>query len=269
MKKFSSVLLLLLLLLTSCMKDHTNDSPLMGVTISNVVLNSYETQKVIEVQSAFAGIYARTMDVNTNQEATWLKVTLTKGKITLNLEENTSIKDRQAKVILYMGPNRDNVRNPDLEVEFLVTQKMNDQFDGLQLSELVLSSAAADTIVVLSKTIQKAKVEVQSVDGFDDVNWCSARLNGSNELIVKVSEHKSAGIRQALIRLLPNSKTPADSLTASTAFLVTQQQNTVLDRLEFKELDFDYEASSKVVKTDHQLKNIKAQIIDNETMAAA
>ena len=177
------------------MKDHTNDSPLMGVTISNVVLNSYETQKVIEVQSAFAGIYARTMDVNTNQEATWLKVTLTKGKITLNLEENTSIKDRQAKVILYMGPNRDNVRNPDLEVEFLVTQKMNDQFDGLQLSELVLSSAAADTIVVLSKTIQKAKVEVQSVEGFDDVNWCSARLNGSNELIVKVSEHKSAGIR--------------------------------------------------------------------------
>lgn len=269
MKKFSSVLLLLLLLLTSCMKDHTNDSPLMGVTISNVVLNSYETQKVIEVQSAFAGIYARTMDVNTNQEATWLKVTLTKGKITLNLEENTSIKDRQAKVILYMGPNRDNVRNPDLEVEFLVTQKMNDQFDGLQLSELVLSSAAADTIVVLSKTIQKAKVEVQSVEGFDDVNWCSARLNGSNELIVKVNEHKSVGIRQALIRLLPNSKTPADSLTASTAFLVTQQQNTVLDRLEFKELDFDYEASSKVVKTDHQLKNIKAQIIDNETMAAA
>ena len=269
MKKYSSVLLLLFLLLTSCMEDHSNDSPLMGVSISNVVLNSYETQKVIEAQSTFTGIFARTTDLSTNQEATWLKVTLSKGKITLNLEENISIQDRQAKVTLYMGPNRDNVRNPDLETEFLVTQKMNDQFEGLQISELIMTSLAADTAVVLGKDIQKAKVEVQGVDGFNDVNWCSARLNGGNELIVRVNEHKSRGIRQALIRLLPNSKTPVDSLTASTAFLVTQHQNTVLDSLAFKELEFDYEASSQVVKTDRQLRNIKAQIIDNETLGAA
>ena len=269
MKKFSSVLLLLFFLLTSCMEDHSNDSPLMGVSINNVVLNSYETQKVIEAQSTFTGIFARTTDLSTNQEATWLKVTLSKGKITLNLEENISIQDRQAKVTLYMGPNRDNVRNPDLETEFLVTQKMNDQFEGLQISELIMTSLAADTTVVLGKDIQKAKVEVQGVDGFNDVNWCSARLNGGNELIVRVNEHKSRGIRQALIRLLPNSKTPVDSLTASTAFLVTQHQNTVLDSLAFKELEFDYEASSQVVKTDRQLRNIKAQIIDNETLGAA
>jgi len=269
MKKFSPVLLLLLLLLTSCLEDHTNESPLMGVSISNVVLNSYDTQKVIEARSTFNGIFARTMDVSTNQEATWLKVTLTKGKITLNLEENTSVKDRQAKVTLYMGPNRDNVSNPDLEIEFFVTQRMNDQFEGLQISELVLSSLAADTTVVLNKIVQKTKVEVQSIDGFNNINWCSARLNGSNELIVKVNEHKSRGIRQALIRLLPNSKTPVDSLTASIAFLVTQNQNTVLDSLAFKELEFAYEGSSQVIKTDRQLRNVKAQIIDNETFANA
>ena len=102
MKKYSSVLLLLFLLLTSCMEDHSNDSPLMGVSISNVVLNSYETQKVIEAQSTFTGIFARTTDLSTNQEATWLKVTLSKGKITLNLEENISIQDRQANVTLYI-----------------------------------------------------------------------------------------------------------------------------------------------------------------------
>ena len=266
MKKFSLLFLLLPLLLISCMKDHTNDSPLVGVSISDVTLNSYETQKVIEAQSSFVGILARAIDVKTNQTASWLTVIPGKGKLTLNLEENISITDRKAKVTLYMGENRDNVSNPELEVVFYVTQRMNDQFEGLKISELVMSSAPADSTIQLGKTLQKVKVEVQGVEGFNDANWCSARLNNGKELVVKVSEHKSRGVRQALIRLLPsNNKGEVDSLTASTAFLVTQKQNTVLDSLKVEKLEFAYESGSKVVKTDRQLKNIKAQIIDDET----
>ena len=270
MKKLLSLFLLLPLLLFSCMKDHTNDSPLYGISISDVTLNSYDTKKVIEAPSSFTGILARAIDVKTNQMATWLTVTPSNGKLTLTLEENTTVAERQAKVTLYMGENRDHVSNPDLEVVFYVTQKMNDQFEGLKISELVLSSAAADSTIILSKTLQNAKVEVRGVEGFKDVNWCSARLNNGKELIVKVNEHKSRGIRQALIRLLPSSnKGEVDSLTASIAFLVTQNQNTVLDSLAFKELEFAYEGSSQVIKTDRQLRNVKAQIIDNETFANA
>lgn len=270
MKKLLPLFLLLPLLLFSCMKDHTSDSPLFGISISDVTLNSYDTKKVIEAHSSFTGILARTVDMKTNQAATWLTVTPSNGKITLTLEENTTITDRQAKVTLYMGENRDNVSNPDLEVVFYVTQRMNDQFEGLNISELVMSSVSADSTIVLSKTLQNAKVEVRGVEGFNDVNWCSARLNNGKELLVKVNEHKSRGIRQALIRLLPsNNKGEVDSLTANTAFLVTQNQNTVLDSLAVKMLEFAYESSNQVVKTDRQLKNIKAQIIDNETFTNA
>ena len=267
MKKYLSLsFLLLLFLLSSCMKDHTNDSPLLGVSVADVVLNSDDTQKVIEVQSTFAGILSRTEDVSTKQEASWLKVVLGKGKITLNLEENISITDRQAKVTLYMGPNRDNVSDPDIEVEFLVTQKMNDQFEGLNISELVMSSAAGDSTIVLSKNIKNARVQIQSVDDSESVSWCSARINSGTELTVKVSEHKSRGVRQALVRLLPgNNKVQTDSLTATTAFLVTQLQNTVFDGFNTTDVRMPSEASEATLTFDNELTGVKSVMVDSAT----
>ena len=114
MKKLTSILLLSLLLF-SCLKDHENDSPLTGVTISDVTFTFDETQKVIDVQSTFTNISAKIIDTKTNETASWLTVKLAKGKLTLNTEENTTICDRQAKVTLYMDGSREHVSNPDLE----------------------------------------------------------------------------------------------------------------------------------------------------------
>ena len=266
MKKVLPLFLLLSFLLSSCMKDHTNDSPLLGVSVSDVVLNSDETKKDIEIQSTFVGILSRTEDVSTHQEASWLKVVLSKGKITLNLEENISVNDRQAKVTLYMGPNRDNISDPDIEVEFLVTQKKNDQFDGLNISELVMSHAAADSTIVLSKNVKNAKVVVESVDDSETVKWCSARLNGGTELTVKVGEYKSRGVRQALSRLLPgNNKVQTDSLTATTAFLVTQKENNVFEGFNATDVKMPSDASEATLTFNNELTGIKSVMIDSAT----
>ena len=268
MKKLTSILLLSLLLF-SCLKDHENDSPLTGVTISDVTFTFDETQKVIDVQSTFTNISAKIIDTKTNETASWLTVKLAKGKLTLNTEENTTICDRQAKVTLYMDGSREHVSNPDLQVSFLVTQKMNDQFEGLNISEVVMDYLAGDSTIVLGKTIQKAKIDVQSVDGVSDVRWCTARLNSSTELNVKVTEHKARGVRQALIRLLPNSnKTPIDSLTATTVFLVTQNQNAVFEGVDSTDVMLSSDACTHTLILHSEPTGIKSLMVDSATNAS-
>ena len=269
MRKFFLLFLLIILTLSSCVKEKSSPSPLEGVAVADVTLASYETKKVIDAPSAFGNVLYRAIDMKTNVAANWLTVKLEKGKITLTLEENTTINDRTAQVTLYMGSNRENVDNADLEVSFLVTQKKNEQFDDLELEEVIMSSMAKDSTIVLKKTIQNAKVEVQSVDGFDDeVSWCQVRLNNNKELKIRVSENRSVGERQALVTLLP-SKGEDDTETASVAFLVSQAQNTVFDNLELKNLEFTYDGPNQVVRTDRQLKDIRALVIDGETAAKA
>jgi hypothetical protein len=268
MKKLTSILLLSLLLF-SCLKDHENDSPLTGVTISDVTFTFDETQKVIDVQSTFTNISAKIIDTKTNETASWLTVKLAKGKLILNTEENTTICDRQAKVTLYMDGSREHVSNPDLEVSFLVTQKMNDQFEGLNISEVVMDYLAGDSTIVLGKTIQKAKIDVQSVDGVSDVRWGTARLNSSTELNVKVTEHKARGVRQALIRLLPNSnKTPIDSLTATTVFLVTQNQNAVFEGVDSTDVMLSSDACTHTLILHSEPTGIKSLMVDSATNAS-
>ncbi len=268
MKKLTS-LLLLSLLLFSCLKDHENDSPLTGVTISDVSLTFDETQKVLDVQSTFTDIAAKIIDTKTNETATWLTIKLAKGKLTINSEENTTIRDRQARVTLYMDGSREHVSNPDLQVSFLVTQKMNDQFEGLNISELVMDYHAGDSTIVLAKTMQKVKIDVQSVDGVSDVKWCTVRLNTSTELNIKVAEHKARGVRQALIRLLPNSnKTPLDSLTATTVFLVTQNQNAVFEGVDSADVMLSSEACTHTLTLNSEPTGIKTLMIDSATNAS-
>ena len=248
--------LMVALVLAACVQDKTYPSPLEGIVVQDITIEADEQQKVVELNAELPDVAGRALDTSTGDIATWLTVSASDTRLTLKVQENTTIRDRVAVVTLYMANQREDVDNADLTVSFRVTQKMNRQFEGLDIQELTLASQSRDTIVALGRTLKNVVAQVESPNE-RSVDWCSARMKDNNAISIHVNEHLSAGERYALIRLKPRNGT-ADSLTASLAFLVTQQHNPVLDSLTLETANLTHEGTRQVIHTGRTLKGIKS-----------
>ena len=266
MKKHTTLvsLLFLLVCILSCTPKHEYPSPFQGVTITDQVFESDELTRTIDVNSYMTDVYALCTDVATGDTCRWLKVRPDKDHLYLTLTENLTVKDRKAKVKLYLDSPNDNVDQTISSLVFYVTQNRSRKFEGIDITELILTSERCDTIIDLPRALTNVKTEVLPIDS-GEVKWCTARVS-ADVLTVKVEEHKSKGNRQAIVRISPKTNDATnDSLNAKFMFLVTQQQNPVLDSLSIDPVTLTYEGKAQVLKTDRQLKGIKTQVIDNDT----
>lgn len=236
MKKFLINNLLIMITIFSmyaCVEKQTYPSPLTGLQISPVYMNSDETNRTLLIDADLSrSVLWEAIDTATNMQALWVKeIKLSNGKIDIKLEENTTILDRCAQVVLTTDPNRTDLDDTSLRVIFKIVQRKNKMFDGLNISELVMPYTASDTIIDLGRILQDAvNLKVMGIDD-DNVSWCKTSII-SSILKLHVDNYKSAGVRQALIRMIPKnaSTLTADSLLANFAFLVTQHQNPVFEK---------------------------------------
>ena len=266
MKKHTTIISLLLLLvcILSCTPKHEYPSPFEGVSITDQTFESDELKRTIDVSSYMTDVLVACTEVTTGDTCRWLTVRPEKDHLYLTLTENITINDRKAKVKLYIDPSNENVDQTISSLVFYVTQKKSSKFEGIDISELLFTHERHDSIIELPRTLSNVKTEVLPMDS-GEVKWCTARLAG-DALTVKVEENKSKGLRQAIVKITPKtSDDTSDDLTAKIMFLVTQHQNPVLDSLSIDPVTLTYEGKAQVVKTDRQLKGIKAQVIDNDT----
>jgi len=206
----------------SCMVKHQYPSPLKGVSIGEQTLDYDETQRSIEVNSYMVNVQNRCIDTETGDVAMWLRAKTDRQRVDLELIENTTIYDRRARVVLFLDTDRDDVDKSVKRVEFYVTQKKSRLFDGLALNDLTFGPDKKDTTLVLPRKLERVKSEVYAADGTAP-SWCSVHLSG-DLLMVRVDQLPSAVSRQAIVRLLPTvNGSPADSITASLSFTITQQ----------------------------------------------
>ena len=270
MKKYlikSLLLLIAILSIHACVKDPTYPSPLTGLQISSIYLNSDETSRTIMIDADLSrSVICEAIDSATNTKATWIKeIKLSNGKIDIKLEENTTIKDRCAQVILTTDPSRIDFDNNSLRVLFKITQYKNKLFEGLDISELVMSHTANDTIIDLGRILQEAvSLKIIGVDE-ENVSWCKTSLL-SSILKVHVDAYKSTGVRQALIRMVPKNAnlTTGDTLLAKFAILVTQLQNPVFEEFPSDTLiSFTWDQKPDTLRFNKSLAGIKYIMTDS------
>lgn len=267
MKRLYFLFFALCVLFAACVQKENYPSPLEGVHIDNQSFTSESSKIIIDVNSSLANVQAEVIDTETDEPADWLKVDVARQKLTLTITENLSVNERTAQVTLYTI-DRNDVDNNSLTVVFYVTQSKNTQFDGLKIEEVVVDHRRCDTVVVFDHVVTNVKATVVDLDG-NKADWVKTTM-GTNYLTLTIAEHVSKGERQALIRLLPNSKTKvADSLLPSTNFLITQKHNPVLDSLTIEPQKLSSESASHVVHTNRLLTNIRALAIDDATTQKA
>lgn len=250
--------LVVALALAACTKDYSLPSPLEGVVVEDVTMEADQTEQVIELNNKVLGISARAIDEATGAVATWLSASVRDTKLTLKAQENPSIRDRVATVTLYSTNQGQEMQDGGGTLSFRVTQKMNRQFEGLDIQEVMMGSSMGDTIIALGRSMKNVVVEVESPNR-ESVSWCTARLRNDHAILVHVQEYLSAGERSALIRLKAKNST-ADSLSASVAFLVRQEHNRVFDGLIVTPAHLNHEGTKQVIHTGRQLKGVKAAI---------
>lgn len=226
MKYYSSVFIFVLMttfMIGACTPKHQYPSPLKGVNIENQTLEYDETQKSISVNSYMVSVVGKCIDVESGEVSRWVRVKTAQQRVDLELIENTTIYDRKARVELTVDTDRDDIDKSVSKVEFYVTQKKSQQFNGIVIDDLVFDYKGKDTTLVLSRSLNNTKTEVRGLSG-EAVAWCSVHLSG-DLLKIKVDAHHNIGDRQALVKLLPTvNGSPADSITANVSFMVTQNQ---------------------------------------------
>ena len=256
-----------IIVLQACVEKDKYPSPLQGVQIANVYMNADETSRSI----SFTGDLSRAVvweatDSATNQKPTWLKdIKLQNGKMDISVEENITIKDRCARVCLSLDPTRTDFDNSGLKVNFNIVQYKNKMFDGLDIAELQMPYTSRDTLISLGRDMINVKIETLPLDG-GSASWCKPTLAASI-LKIHVDAYKSAGVRQALIRLLPNKgNVTGDPLTAHSAILVTQNQNPVFEAFP-SDTTFNYawNLQADTLNFPYALTDIKYVMTDSAT----
>ena len=265
----SIVSLFIVLFLNACAGKDDFPSPLLGVQIPDVYIDADVTKYTLPVDALLESyVTYETTDLETNSRALWIHdIKLSNGKIEILLDENITINDRVAQVTLKLDGTRNDISYSDVVVIFKVTQKKNSVLEGLDLEEIIIPSEEKDTTLLLGRKLKNMRLETTSLNE-SSVSWCNAKLtNDYYDMNIKVSENKSVGARQALIRIAPanTNVNAADSLIARMAFLVTQLQNPVLDSLSIDTIRFNHAANKKVIHTGRTLKNIRALVIDQQT----
>jgi hypothetical protein len=222
-----------IILLNACVEKSSFPSPLQGLLINHIYLNADQTSHTISLSTDLShNVLWEATDSATNQKASWVKsIKFSKDKMEIQVEENITIYDRCAHVILSIDQENSNYDDADLKVYFNIVQAKNNIFDGLNIDVVVMPHSAHDTLIGLSTPLKDVKIEAKSLNG-ENASWCKPALLSSQLLRIHADEYKSTGIRQALVRLLPankNNVVAEDSLVNKMAILVTQQQNPVFE----------------------------------------
>lgn len=256
---------LLGLLVVACTPEQTMSSPLEGIVLTDVSVEADETEKTIELTKTLVDVSVDATDLSTNRNCLWATPSINGSKLLVKLKENTTINDRSCRLSLYYSGARSDVENAGMRVEFVLVQRKNKIFDGLNIENLEFSAARCDTTLFTDRELKNVKVDVTELDGFT-ANWCTAKITG-NSIRLQIQEFRSKDMRQALIRLYPNQEgvTPEDKLIAQTAMLITQHHNTILDSLVIDPVTIDYEGNKQVVHTGRNLTGIRAFAVDEHS----
>lgn len=261
--------ILLGLLVASCTPEQTISSPLEGIVLTDVSVEANEIEKTIELTKTLVDVSVDATDLSTNRSCLWATPSINGNKLLVKLKENTTINDRACRLSLYYSGVRGDVENAGMKVEFVLVQRKNKMFDGLDIENLEFSAARCDTTLFTDRELKNVKVDVIELDGFA-ANWCTAKITG-NTIHLQIQEFRSRDIRQALIRLYPDHEgiTPEDKLIAQTAMLITQHHNTILDSLVIDPVTIDYEGNKQVVHTGRNLTGIRAFAVDEHSHESA
>lgn len=264
--------LLTVILLFSCTEKDKFPSPLKGLKIDDVYMDADEKSRTIEVKAVFGGqVSWEATDSATNDKPTWLKdIKLSNGKIEIQVEENVTINNRCAQIVLFTPEQNANNYEENVKVYFKIIQSRNKMFDGLDMSEISIPYSACDTLISLGYELSKAKIEIKGV-GEESTSWCKASLSSGQFLKIHTDMYKGNELRQALVRMIPTASTSevADSLIAHKAILITQHHNEVFDSLTIEDRVVGYDQKTDTVRFEHDLKDISCQIIDDQTTQVA
>ena len=157
--------LLTVILLFSCTEKDKFPSPLKGLKIDDVYMDADEKSRTIEVKAVFGGqVSWEATDSATNDKPTWLKdIKLSNGKIEIQVEENVTINNRCAQIVLFTPEQNANNYEENVKVYFKIIQSRNKMFDGLDMSEISIPYSACDTLISLGYELSKAKIEIKGV----------------------------------------------------------------------------------------------------------
>ncbi len=229
-KFFSIVILFCLataLTLVSCKPSVSYPSPLQGLKIDDVTLESSVTQKNISISNRLTDVAATIKDVNTGEEyPSWISLTIETSRIVLKLKENVTTNDREALIHLYYDGTRTDLEDIGATTDFHVKQKRFSKFDSLKIGNIEMPYTLCDTTITTTP-LSNVKIEVTDLDnGSTNPQWCVIKFVSEGIFII-LTENQTTADRHAYVTLTPKTTSDTEEFdVARYSFRITQKHNT-------------------------------------------
>ena len=269
MKKYSLLLIIGLLagmLFHSCSPKNDIPSPLAGFSIEDVIVEYSDTEKKIDAPTTLKNVVGMAFEMPSGNIADWVTVSVSETLVTLRLQDNYTINDRRAKIVLVMKGQEQEYKNPEKTITFNLLQKKNTLFEDFEMADLTMCFQKADTLIDMGeRTLKNVKGSVVDMQG-GKVDWVTVEVQ-TNAVRLRLTENKDNVDRKAMIRLMTTTKSTAvdSQAIAQKAFLLTQLHNTVFDEVEIKDTVLKYDQTRLSFKVNSEMNNIKTSVTDKLT----
>lgn len=242
----------------------THNNIFDGAAFNDRTVKWDQTTDTLKLTRELKGIQCMLTDSATSQVPDWLKATISGKNVVFKVSQLTTVKDRKAKVTLYMPDKSNKYSESAVQTSFYLIQHHCNIFDGASFSDRsVRWDQKADT---LKLTRELTGIQCQLVDDAtgQSPDWLKGVVSGKN-VVFTVSENKVKKDRTATVTLYLPEGGKLDAGSVQTSFKVKQTGINYFSGVSFSDMTLQWDADPIVKELDLDLSRVRSQVIDDAT----